>query len=133
MRGLHAGMHAPGIETVIRWLGLIGHVPPADMAAFKLNFGRLHAPTVAAIALDAGEHDARDVLPALAPPLLVVAGDRDRFAPATSVGVEIAARARDAELVRIPGATHTALFEMPDALGDAIDAFLARRAPTKPG
>jgi len=127
LRGLHASMYTPGGETLVRWLGLIGHVPAPDVVAFKRHFGRLHAPTVTAMALAAGEHDARDVLPDLRPPLLVIAGDRDRFAPASTVGVAIAERARDAELVRLPGGTHTALFEMPVPIGAAIDAFLARR------
>ena len=127
LRGLHRSMHAPGIETLVRWLGLIGHVPPADMVAFKEHFGRIHAPTIAAMALAAGEHDASDLLPELEPPLLVIAGDRDRFAPASTVGVAIADLARDAELVRLPGGTHTALFEMPDPIYDAIESFLARR------
>lgn len=131
MRGLHASMHAPGAETLIRWLGLIGQVPAEDMVAFKANFGGLHPPTVAAMALAAGEHDARDVLPTLAPPLLVIAGDRDRFAPAMKVGVVIAEQARDAELVRLPGGTHTALFEMPEQIGAAIDSFLERRCPSE--
>ena len=126
LRGLHATMYTPGAETLVRWLGLIGHVPPDDMVAFKAHFGRLHAPTVAAMALAAGEHDARDVLPQLEVPLLVIAGDRDRFAPARTVGVELAARARNAELLRIPAANHTALFEMPAVIGAAIDEFLAR-------
>jgi pimeloyl-ACP methyl ester carboxylesterase len=127
LRGLHASMHAPGVETLVRWLGLTGHVPAMDVVAFKAHFGRIHAPTVAAMALAAGEHDARDVLPDLAPPLLVIAGDRDRFAPASTVGVAIAEQARDAELVRLPGGTHTALFDMPRPIGAAIDAFLERR------
>lgn len=127
LRGLHRSMHAPGVETLVRWLGLIGHVPAADVVAFKDHFGRIHAPTVAAMALAAGEHDASDVLPDLEPPLLVIAGDRDRFAPASTVGVAIADLARDGELVRLPGATHTALFEMPDPIYDAIESFFARR------
>jgi len=129
LRGLHRSMHAPGVETLVRWLGLIGHVPSADMVAFKEHFGRIHAPTIAAMALAAGEHDASDLLPELEPPLLVIAGDRDRFAPASTVGVAIADLARDAELVRLPGGTHTALFEMPDPIYDAIESFLARRLP----
>ena len=51
----------PGVETLVRWLGLTGHVPAMDVVAFKAHFGRIHAPTVAAMALAAGEHDARVV------------------------------------------------------------------------
>jgi pimeloyl-ACP methyl ester carboxylesterase len=131
LRGLHASMFTPGVETLVRWLGFIGHVPPDDIAAFKAHFGRLHAPTVAAMALAAGEHDARDVLPTLDVPLLVIAGDRDRFAPSKTVGLPIAERARDVELVRIPGGTHTALFEMPEVIGAAIDDFLERRVTSQ--
>lgn len=131
MRGLHATMHAPGAETLVRWLGFIGHVPADDIGAFKAHFGRIHAPTVAAMALAAGEHDARDVLADLDLPVLVIAGDRDRFAPSRTVGIPLAELGRAVELVRLPGGTHTALFEMPEAIGTAIDAFLERRVTSR--
>ncbi len=129
MRGLGSLMHLPGATRLLRALGLTGNVPAPDMAAFRQHIAVMHLPTVAAIARSAGAHDARDLLPTLPQPLLVVAGDRDVFAPARTVGVPIAAQARDAELVRLDHATHSALFEHPMELALAIDDFLARRDP----
>ncbi|MBC8067347.1 MAG: alpha/beta hydrolase [Deltaproteobacteria bacterium] len=126
MRGLGTAMYTPGAALLVRVLGYTGHVPERDIAAFRAHFGRLHPPTVAAIARAAGEHDARDLLPDIDVPLLVIAGDRDRFAPAASVGVPFAASAPNAELLRLPSATHTALFEQPMELALAIDEFFAR-------
>lgn len=133
MRGLGSAMHLPGAALLVRALGFTGAVPARDMLAFKRHFASLHAPTVAAIARSAGIHDARDLLPSLAQPLLVIAGDRDRFAPAATVGVPIAAQARDVELLRLAHLTHSALFEHPMDVALAIEDFLARRDPLLAG
>jgi pimeloyl-ACP methyl ester carboxylesterase len=126
MRGLGTAMYAPGAALLVRALGYTGHVPERDIAAFREHFARLDPQTVAAIARAAGEHDARELLPQLDVPLLIVAGDRDRFAPAATVGVPMAEAAPRAELVRLPYATHTALFEHPMELALAIEGFFAR-------
>lgn len=126
MFGLGSLMHAPGAALLVRMMGLIGHVPARDIAAFKRHFGAMHHPTVAAIARAAGTHDARDVLPTLALPLLLIVGDRDRFAPPGTVGLPLAALQPNAELLRLPEGTHTALFEQPMDIARPIEDFLAR-------
>jgi pimeloyl-ACP methyl ester carboxylesterase len=126
VRGLGTAMYAPGAALVVRALGYTGHVPERDIAAFREHFARLDPRTVAAIARAAGDHDARDVLAAIDVPLLVITGDVDRFAPAATVGVPMAEAAPKAELLRLPFATHTALFEHPMELALGIEAFFAR-------
>lgn len=126
VRGLGTAMYAPGAALLVRALGYTGHVPERDIAAFREHFAKLDPQTVAAIARAAGEHDARALLPKLEVPLLVITGDRDRFAPAATVGVPMAEAAPKAELLRLPYATHTALFEHPMELALAIEAFFAR-------
>ena len=126
MRGLGTAMYAPGAALLVRALGYIGHVPERDIAAFREHFARLDPASVAAIARAAGEHDARDVLATIDAPFLVITGDLDRFAPAATVGVPMAEAAPTAELLRLPFATHTALFEHPMELALAIEDFFAR-------
>lgn len=126
MFGLGSLMRAPGAAVLVRAMGLTGHVPDRDITAFKQHFAAMHHPTVASIARAAGEHDARDLLPGLTMPLLIIAGDRDRFAPAATVGVPLAALQPRAELVRLPEGTHTALFEQPMDVALAIEGFLVR-------
>lgn len=126
MFGLGSLMRAPGAAVLVRAMGLTGHVPDRDIAAFKAHFAAMHHPTVAAIARAAGDHDARDVLPRLTMPVLIIAGDRDRFAPASTVGVPLAERVPVVELLRLPEGTHTALFEQPMEVALPIEAFLQR-------
>lgn len=126
MFGLGSLMRAPGAAVLVRAMGLTGHVPDRDITAFKRHFATMHHPSVAAIARAAGDHDARDVLPGLAMPVMIVAGDRDRFAPASTVGAPLAELQPKAELLRLPEGTHTALFEQPMDVALPIEEFLAR-------
>ena len=68
-------------------------------------------------------HSAWDVLPSIAVPVLIAAGDLDPFAPAGTVGLDMHARCRKSELLRLPQGTHTALFDHAEEIGAAIDAF----------
>lgn len=56
-------------------------------------------------------------------PVLVVLGERDQMAPPKATPPLIAALA-DAHVVRLPAAGHSMMVEAPDALLDALQAFL---------
>jgi pimeloyl-ACP methyl ester carboxylesterase len=63
------------------------------------------------------------VLPRIAVPVLIAAGDLDPFAPAGTVGTAMHAQCPTSELLRLPQGTHTALFDHADEIGIAVDAF----------
>ena len=68
-------------------------------------------------------HDARDRLHLIRCPTLVTVGLQDLVTPPL-LAEELAARIPRAELVRLPGAGHGALWETPDAFNDACLDFL---------
>jgi len=71
-------------------------------------------------------HDARDVLPTLRMPVLVLAGDRD---PLVSKGTieEIARAIPGAELTVLPGGTHYTAVEFPELFNLRIEKFFLER------
>lgn len=72
------------------------------------------------------EHDARDVLPRLAVPALIFAGDRDQLTP-VSVAEEMRDAIPDAWLHVVHGHSHLAQVECPDAIHAEVERFLAER------
>lgn len=132
-RTFHGVMRLPLSPRLGRLLGLVGpDTRPADLQRFIDHFGTVHPPTVAAMAIAAGEHSAADLLPLIDVPVLVVAGESDVFAPAARVGERMHAQIAGAELLRMPHGTHTSLFEHHEEIGAAIAGFLGRRLSSGP-
>lgn len=73
-----------------------------------------------------GEHTARDILPLITAPALVIAGEFDAFTP-PHLAKELADGLADAELVMLDGASHAGLIEQPGVMNDAIARFLTTR------
>jgi len=120
--------NAPGGQLAPRALGLIGaRTTYRDAARITEHLRRIDPPTVQRMTASVQAHSAWDVLPTIRVPVLIVAGDRDPFAPAERVGVPMHARCPKAELLRLPEGTHTALFDHAAVIGDAVEAFLTRR------
>jgi pimeloyl-ACP methyl ester carboxylesterase len=120
--------HAPGGQLAPRALGLIGKgTTRADAALITDHLRRIDTRTVQAMIASAQAHSAHDVVPAITVPTLIVAGDRDPFAPAATVGVPMHANCPASEFVRLPDGTHTALLDHAGVIGDAVDDFLQRR------
>jgi pimeloyl-ACP methyl ester carboxylesterase len=121
----HQVARLPGSVTLGRWLRLYGRSTGTDIRRYVEHFGRLDPHTVSRMALHGGEHDARDVLPTIRVPTLVVVGDRDVFAPPHTVGLPMHAAIPGARLLRIPDGTHGSLFEHPDPIDRAVTELLA--------
>ncbi|MEY4514245.1 MAG: hypothetical protein RLZZ450_6367 [Pseudomonadota bacterium] len=119
----------PGGPALARALGLVGATDP-DVRQLLSDLGRLHSSTGQRMALAAEAHSAFDVLATLQVPLLILAGERDQFAPPARVGARMHSAAPHSELVLVQGATHTALLDHADEIGDAVDSFLARHGLT---
>ena len=127
-RALARIAHAPGGQLAPRAIGLIGkRTTHRDAALITEHLRRIDTRTVQTMIASAQAHSAWDVLPAVAVPTLIVAGDLDPFAPAATVGVQMHARCPDSELLRLPEGTHTALLDHADLIFDAVDDFLRRR------
>lgn len=74
----------------------------------------------------AGEHSAEDLLPHVAVPVLIVAGERDSFTPA-HVSRVMAEAIPGAELALCPGGTHLLPLERHEEVRRFVGDFLERR------
>lgn len=75
----------------------------------------------------AGDHSAEDWLGEIDVPVLIVAGERDTFTPA-SLSEAMAERIPNAELLMVSGASHVAPIEHPELVGSRVRAFVERVA-----
>ncbi len=88
------------------------------------HVGHLDARLLAEVTASYLEHSAADVLPTIAVPTLIIAGDRDQLTPvATAERMQRAIAG--SRLVVFPGHSHLVQVEKPREVHDAIDAFLA--------
>ena len=113
--------------------GLVQGQPASIQTALQsvltLDYGRYLG-----MGLLADQHDTEDLLPRVAVPTLVTAGDRD-IITSTRVARHIASRIPGATYFEIPGATHYAVMEFPRLLANRIDSFIRGRLdhPPVPG
>lgn len=73
-----------------------------------------------------GDHDARDVLPDVDVPTLVIAGDRDLFTPRRQAE-RMVRRIPGAELMVVPGGTHYVAVEYPELVNLRVEKFFRER------
>lgn len=117
----------PGSFGLSQRLRLIGpRVAREDMLPFFAHMRRIHGPTWAHMGIAAQRHSARDLLPSITAPTLVVAGGGDTFTP-RHLSEHMARTIPGAELLYLPDATHTGLLEYPEEIGARLEAFLASR------
>ncbi len=129
-RGLKVGALGSWLDPVHRigkLVGFIGRtVSMEEMEPFYTHLAQLDVPSWYVLGLSAQRHSARDLLPRIDVPTLVIAGGRDRFSPG-EVSREVAEEIPKAELVWLENATHTGLFGERDEIGRAVEEFLKRR------
>ncbi len=127
LRAVRALMALPVHYELGRALRLVGPgAGRADIRRYVDHFSQVDPETIRQIALHANAHSAEDLLPSIRVPTLVVAGGRDTFCP-PRLALGAHSRIPGAELLYLPTAGHTGLFEQPQAVNDGIVAFLARQ------
>jgi pimeloyl-ACP methyl ester carboxylesterase len=94
-----------------------------DVRALVRDLQRIDPSTGARMACSAERHTAIGVLTRLHVPLLIMAGDKDRFAPAQRVGLPLHRAALGSTFVRLRQGTHTALLDHADEIASAVEAF----------
>jgi len=115
-----------------RAFGMLGpKAPRRDIQEMMEHMLSVDPATIRRMAVSAETHSAMDVLASLQVPVLIVAGDRDPFAPATEVGERMHHAAPTSEFVLLEGGTHTALLEQPEQIADIVEDFLTRHGITK--
>lgn len=112
----------------LRQIGLLGHTADVDLfLELAAEYARLDFGIYTDIFERLGNHDAWDVLESIHIPVLVIAGERDLFTPA-SVARRMADSLPDAELFVVPSATHYVPLEFPELLALRIEKFLRTHA-----
>jgi len=71
----------------------------------------------------ASRHSAEDLLPSVRVPTLIVAGERDGFTPSW-LSEKMHREIPGAEILRLPGGTHTSPIELPDLVNLRVEKFL---------
>jgi pimeloyl-ACP methyl ester carboxylesterase len=122
------GSRLPFGERIARGLGLIGaRTKSEDLQDIMAHLREIDARTLQRMARSAAHYSALPFVASLTPPLLVITGDEDVFAPASTVGVPLHRAVRGSELVRLADGTHTAMLEQPEVIAEAIERFSARQ------
>lgn len=101
-------------------------VQPADFMPYLEGMSRVDVRLFLAMLSSAGEHSADDLLPHIDVPTLIVSGERDGFTPPERSRHMVEAIPL-AELLEIPGGSHTAPIERPDLVRQRVGQFLATR------
>jgi len=122
---------APGVARgFVRFGRALGVMAPSlDLDLFReiaAEWTRLDFTAYADLFAALDRHDASDLLPRVKTPTLIFAGDADRFTPAHRAA-HMARTLPDAELERLPGATHFGLLEFPEQIGARVERFLHER------
>jgi pimeloyl-ACP methyl ester carboxylesterase len=98
-----------------------------DMLPYLKHMTHVDFPMFLRMLRAAGEHSAEDYLAKIDVPVLVVAGQKDTFTPA-SLSEHMATQIPNAEMLMVEGGTHVAPIEQPELIGDKIKAFVERAA-----
>jgi pimeloyl-ACP methyl ester carboxylesterase len=128
-KALRAVIALPGVWEAFKALGLV-HPDLCPKEAFEPYFEHLAALDLRgyfALARDLLSHDASDLLEQIRVPVLVVAGERDLFAPVQR-SREMATRIPGAQLLVLREGTHAAMVEQPELVALSVEKFLRAHA-----
>src|SRR5262249_43599389 len=101
------------------------HIRREDMLPYLKHMTHVDFPMFLRMLRAAGDHSAEDWLGEVDVPVLIVAGERDTFTPA-SLSTSMAERIPNAELLMVQGGSHVAPIEQPGLVGERIRAFIER-------
>lgn len=101
------------------------HVRREDMLPYLKHMTHVDFPMFLRMLRAAGEHSAEEWLGEVTVPVLVVAGERDTFTPA-SLSTFMSEAMPNAELLMVPGGTHVAPIEQPELINARIKALVDR-------
>jgi pimeloyl-ACP methyl ester carboxylesterase len=96
-----------------------------DFMPYLEHIARVDLPLFVDMLAHAGRHSAREILPTIDVPALIVAGQRDGFTPA-SLSEEMHRLIKGSEMLVVDGGSHTAPIERPHLVNEAVSRFLRR-------
>ena len=101
------------------------YINERDFRPYMEHLGRMDMRVFAQLARDMHAHSAKDVLPTIHAPTLIVGGARDKFAPPW-IAEEMHARIPDSELLLMVEGSHCAPIEQPRLVERAVLRLLQR-------
>jgi pimeloyl-ACP methyl ester carboxylesterase len=101
-------------------------IRPEDLTAYMEHAANLDPLMFLRMLQSIGEETAEDLLPDVAVPVLVIAGELDGFTP-PHLAEQMAASIPDSELMMVSGATHVVPIERHEEVAERIADFVARR------
>jgi pimeloyl-ACP methyl ester carboxylesterase len=102
-----------------------------DFMPYLEHIARVDLPLFIDMLAHAGRHSAKEILPTIDVPALIVAGDRDNMTP-RSLSEEMQQLISGSELLVVEGGSHTAPIERPQQVNDRVAQFLAERVDAAP-
>ncbi len=132
LKGASITSRLPVSYTIAKLAGLVGKkVRYEDMEPFFEHLAEIDGPTWAALGVAAQQHSARDVLPTIRVPTLIIAGGKDSFAP-PRIGQKMQRFIADSELLVVPKAGHTGLLGHGEVIETEVEHFLQRHGLIAP-
>lgn len=98
-------------------------VKKSDFLDYHPHISNIDKSCFLKMAYHLAQHTARDLLPDIQVPTLVIAGTKDNFTP-LQVSKEMAGMIPNARLVEIKGGTHGTLIEFPEEVNPPVIAFI---------
>jgi pimeloyl-ACP methyl ester carboxylesterase len=96
-----------------------------DFMPYLEHIAGVDLPLFLSMLAHAGRHSAREILPAIDVPTLIVAGERDNFTP-LNLSLEMNRLIPSSELLVVDGGSHTAPIERPQLVLETVGKFLER-------
>ena len=103
-----------------------------DFMPYLEHIARVDLPLFLDMLAHAGRHSAKDILPTIAVPALIVAGERDHMTP-LALSEEMHALIPGSKLLIVEDGSHTAPIERPQLVNEAVARFLHEVETTRVG
>jgi pimeloyl-ACP methyl ester carboxylesterase len=96
-----------------------------DFMPYLEHIARVDLPLFIDMLAHAGRHSAREILPTVEVPALIIAGERDNMTP-RALSEEMQRMIPRSELIIVEGGSHTAPIERPHFVNEAVARFLGQ-------
>jgi len=103
-----------------------GRISRHDLRQYLRGLTDIGFPLFFRIVSELGEHTARDLLPEIVAPALVIAAEFDSFTP-PSLARELHNGLPDSTYLELKGASHAGIVEQPEEINHAVASFLAEK------
>jgi pimeloyl-ACP methyl ester carboxylesterase len=116
---------AYGLGKRLKWIDG-SRLSRHDLRQYLHHLTAMGFPLFFRMVCEMGEHSAKDLLPEVNVPVLVVAAEFDAFTP-PRLSVALDEALPDSEIVWLEGASHAGIVEQPEKINAALETYLRER------